>query len=227
MSKLQQINKMKNALITGIGHGIGEATAKKFLVEGWSVVGTSTSGSVNISNKNLLVYRLDLSDENSIRDFTQSIKLLEKKIDVLINNAGINSNIDKEKIDIIDFRKTLDVNLIGTISLTETLLDYFASGSSIVNISSSAGLISSAMKIQMTAYRISKAGINMYTHTLAQRLISQKIVVSAYNPGFVRTRLNGNQGTKEPEKAAEEIFTLATTNKESGYFWDENKRRDI
>lgn len=208
---------MNTILITGIGHGIGKATAEKFLMEGWSVIGTSTTGSSDITEENLTTYQLDLVDEHSITDFIKKITLSGIKIDTLINNAGFNPGLDKEKVDITLLRKTMEINLIGLITITESLLGHVVDNGIILNISSTAGLINSPMQVPMTAYRISKAGVNMYTHTLAQRLKLRGIIVSAYNPGWVRTRMGGDQAPKSITEAAEEIFTLVTTNKESGY----------
>lgn len=213
---------MKTIIITGASGGIGTAIAERFLASDWKVIGTSTSGTVGIQHEHFIAHKLDLSDEKSTADFVETIG--DAKVDALINNAGINTTPDGEKIDIQPFRKTLEVNLVGLIELTESLLDKMIDGGSILNISSTAGLISSPMNVQMTAYRISKAGVNMYTHTLAQRLQPRRIIVSAYNPGWVRTKLNNYQGPKEPAQVAEEVYRLVTENKESGYFWDETNK---
>ena len=215
---------MSTVLITGIGHGIGKAIAEKFFAEGWAIIGTSTTGSTDIQEKNLTTYQLDLADEHSIAEFVRKMTLSGAKIDMQINNAGINPGVDKEKVDIAVLRRTIEINLLGLITITESLLDTIIDTGVILNISSTAGLISSAMQVPMTAYRISKAGVNMYTHTLAQRLRSRGIIVSAYNPGWVRTRMGGDHASKSPAQAAEEIFTFVTTNKGSGYFWDEGRK---
>ena len=77
----------KTVFITGVSRGIGKALAEKFLSEGYGVVGTSTSGKASWNHKNLTLLKLNLSLSNSIEECVKSFTKLNKKIDILINNA--------------------------------------------------------------------------------------------------------------------------------------------
>ena len=81
--------KMNTVLITGISRGIGKALAQKFIENGDFVIGTSTTGTLDWQNNNLTVCQLDLSKPESIKNSVIEITKLNKKIDILINNAGI------------------------------------------------------------------------------------------------------------------------------------------
>src|SRR5208337_3697739 len=114
---------MNTALITGVSRGIGMAIAEKFLQKRWSVVGTSTSGNSPVKHENIKVYILNLSDGSSIQKFSDSIIAIKSPIHVLVNNAGVSIKNDGSKFIATEaLRKTLEVNLIGLIDLTERLL---------------------------------------------------------------------------------------------------------
>ncbi|MDB5265353.1 MAG: hypothetical protein JWM39_66 [Parcubacteria group bacterium] len=211
-------------MLTGISRGIGRATAEYFLENGWFVVGTSTTGASTLSHANLTLLQLDLGNAASIAACVSSIRKEGWEIDVLINNAGINPGPDTYPLSIPILRSTLEVDLIGLIDFTEQLLPFMHSEGRIINLTSSAGIIANdAMQVPLTPYRIAKAGLNMYTHTLASRLASQGITVAACHPGWVRTDMGSSHAPKLPQEVAEELFWLATEDIDSGHLW-ENKR---
>ncbi|MBS3115171.1 SDR family NAD(P)-dependent oxidoreductase [Candidatus Woesearchaeota archaeon] len=216
----------KNVLITGVSRGIGRALAEKFLMEGFFVIGTSTSGSSNIENKNLVVLQLDLSKPQSIKDCAINVESLNKKIDILINNAGVAFDIEDDRIDIDKLRKTLDINLIGLIDFTTKILPLINKGGHILNASSHAGSLSETDEDDdyfYPAYRISKAALNMYSRTLAIQL-KDKITVSSFHPGWVKTDMGGMDADMMPEEAAEYIYNLAVSKVKSGQFWFKGKK---
>lgn len=218
---------MKTVVITGISRGIGEALAKKFLDEGYKVIGTSTIGKAKINNVNLKVVKLDLSDASSIKDVGETIIKHAQNIDILINNAGVSADEKPGKMDINVLRQNLEVNLIGLIQFTETLLPHIARNGQIVNTSSVMGALTADLgdiELDYPAYRISKTAVNMYTKTLASRVKIREIIVSSVHPGWVKTDMGGEGATREPEEAAKEIFKLATTPHETGLFWFDNNK---
>ena len=216
---------MKYILITGVSRGMGKAFAEKFLSEDWKVIGTSTSGKSSIENEKLQVYRLDISSPESIEAFGQEIKKTGDKIDVLINNAGIYLGKDTFPMERNVLQKTLDVNLIGLIDLTEKIIPVINNdGGHIVNMSSGLGVNSDFVGSDTPSYRISKVGVNMFTRTLAQELKGRGITVSSFNPGWVRTDMGGADAPREPYEVAEEIYKLATSQVDSGYFWHQGKK---
>lgn len=223
---------MKTILITGISRGIGKALAQKFLTEGHTVLGTSQTGAVDFTDEKLDVVQLDLSSSNSIKTCTDTIASLltdsNKKIDILINNAGAMPDSDDVHVQIDKLRQTLEINLIGTIDFTEQILPFIEHNGHIINISSQAGSISDADILADThepyhypAYKISKAALNMYTRTLAVRMTHEEtgITVSSIHPGWVRTDMGGTDAPLTPAEAASDIYILALSNPETGQFW--------
>ncbi len=225
---------MKTVVVTGASRGIGRATAERFLKAGWYVIGTSLSGRLPTTRAgNFRILHLNLEHPESIKNAAQAIRSAVPHIDVLVNNAGIildqhDSAADPEKV-----RKTLEVDLVGTIDLTEHLLPVIPHGGHIVNVSSSYGAFSLPVDdLTSTGYRIAKAGLDMYTRTLAYRLRDRHITVSALDPGWVRTDMGNAVATetekpdRDPSQAAEDIYRLATEDVETGCFWQDGKTRE-
>ena len=217
---------MKIILITGVSRGIGKATAQRFLKNGDFVIGTSTRGVANWKHKNLKIFELNLAQPNSIINCVTKIKEFNKRIDILINNAGmvVEDEINKLAIDIKYLRETLEVNLIGTIDFTEKIIPLMNKGGHIINISSSSGSLEyTAYTLNYPAYRISKVALNMVTRILAIRL-KGKITVSSVHPGRVKTDMGSSDADMEPEEAAEYIFKLANSKIQTGQFWFKGKK---
>lgn len=217
---------MKTILITGVSRGIGNALARKFLDNGYFVIGTSTRGTAKLEHENLKVFQLDLSEPQSIKNCVNQISDFKRTIDVLVNSAGIavEEEADEPAI-VIDFlRKTLEVNLIGTVDFTERVIPLLNQGGQIINISSRAGSLGhTGYTLNYPSYRISKAALNMLTRILAIRL-EGKIKVSSVHPGWVKTDMGGEEADVSSEEVAEDIFTLANSNLETGQFWFKQKK---
>jgi len=218
---------MKTVLITGVSRGIGKALAERFLKNGDHVIGTSTSGSADWSHATLQLLQLDLSDPESIRKCAEEVGALNTKIDILINNAGM--VVDEEEASdaiVPDYlRRTIEVNLLGTVDFTERIVPFMAEGGHIINISSSAGSLantSSSASLPYPSYRISKAALNMFTRTLALQL-QGSVCVSSVHPGWVKTDMGGDEADISPEEAAEDIYALASSRPTSGQFWFKGK----
>ncbi|OGK30424.1 hypothetical protein A3G67_01380 [Candidatus Roizmanbacteria bacterium RIFCSPLOWO2_12_FULL_40_12] len=216
---------MKTLVVTGASRGIGKAIAEKFLSESWYVIGTSTSGKASLKRDNFEIYKLDVSDPESIERFAKALARSKKKIDVLINNAGVYLDEDTSPLNTKALRKTLEVNLIGLADLTERLLPHINNGAHIISMSSGAGSITDEPDAYKPAYQISKAAVNMFTRTLAEALKKRNITVSSVDPGWVRTDMGSSSAPRDPKEPAEEIFKMATSEVNSGFFWHKNKKR--
>ncbi|VEG90486.1 SDR family NAD(P)-dependent oxidoreductase [Legionella spiritensis] len=212
---------MKTVLITGISRGIGLAAARKFLAEGWQVIGTSTSGKTPVTHPCLKIFPLDLSDSLSIQTLASQLPPL----DLLINNAAIllESGADV-KVDMGLLKKTFAVNVFGTIELTEHCIDKLHKNARIINISSGWGTFSSNNSAGQPQYKMSKTCLNMYTVLLAARL--PDMCVSGLDPGWVKTDMGTERAPTHPEQVASEIYNLACTSKKSGYLWSRGHIRD-
>jgi len=223
---------MKIIIITGASRGIGLATAKKFLAEGWRVVGTYLNKPPPINSQDFISIRFDQGNSESIRQTAEEIKKIAPNIDALVNNAAIILDRQDITVNLEKVRKTFEVDLFGLINFTEQLLPLMSAGAHIVNIDSQYGSFSFPIDDQKaTAYRLAKAALNMYTRTLAFRLEPQAIIVSSLDPGWVKTDMGYGVATdtekpdREPEQPAEEIYKLVTTVTESGHFWRFGEKR--
>ena len=221
--------KNKVVLITGASRGIGKALAQKFLNEGFVVFGTTQERSAESLHENIHQFSLDLNSTESIARCAEELQSRGRRIDVLINNAGV--LLDEDEIVVVPekLRKTLEVNVIGTIDFTERIIPLLGERAHIINISSTAGSISetgngfSHDPGHYPSYKISKAALNMYTRTLALRLKSEGITVSSVHPGWVKTDMGGLDAPRSPEEAADQVYIFTLSNPESGRFWFDGK----
>ncbi|MBX4181309.1 SDR family NAD(P)-dependent oxidoreductase [Candidatus Parcubacteria bacterium] len=218
-------NGMKTVVVTGASRGIGLATANKFLSEGWRVIGTYLNSSIPLEHENLTTFQYDQGDAESIERLAGEIN----NLDILVNNAGVLLDEDDTEVIPDKLRKTLEINLIGVTDLTERLIGKISPGGQIINISSSAGSLNLPNNHDhfpgyYPSYKISKTALNMYTKTLAGRLVGKNITVSSLHPGWVKTQMGGDEATRSPEEVAEDIFTLATSQVETGQFWHKGEK---
>ncbi len=219
---------MKTILITGVDKGIGHALMQKFLDEGHFVIALFYANRPE-PNDNLMDFALDLGKPESIASCVTAITNFGKHIDILINNAGILADEEETSVVVEKLRKTLEVNLIGTIDFTERLIPLMEDGGHIVNISSTAGSLELVGKVShfighYPAYKISKVALNMYTRTLALELKDRGIIVSSAHPGWTQTDMGGKEADITPKQAADGIYDLAVSRPETAGFWFAGKR---
>lgn len=187
---------MKTVLVTGSSTGIGYETIKKYAENNYNVIITYNNNYDNakklddeIKSKykvDTLLVKLDISNEDNIKEVLQIVKNKFNTIDVLVNNAGIAIDTlftDKTKSN---FMKILEVNLVGTFLVSKYFATIMNTGS-IINISSTNGIDS--YYIESLDYDASKSGIISLTHNLANYL-SPKIRVNCVCPGWVDTNMN-------------------------------------
>lgn len=181
--------KDKIVLITGGSRGIGAACAAEFTSLGAEVIILHRNKSSETNNKFAKEIIADISDEEQVRNAVDGIVAEFGKIDILVNNAGI--AIDKEFDDrtVADWRKTLDVNLIGTFLVSKYVGEVMMKNKSgkIVNVSSTSGL--NDFSPYAIDYNASKAAIISLTKSLAIQF-SPFINVNAVAPGWVNTDMN-------------------------------------
>ncbi|WP_131781762.1 SDR family NAD(P)-dependent oxidoreductase [Legionella gresilensis] len=212
---------MKRILITGASRGIGLETAKLFLNKGWQVIGTSTTGYSKFEHPGLKIYALNLANSQSIKQFANQLD----SIDILINNAAVLLDHWQEvKINLDELRTTFDVNVFGTIELTEGCIKKINKQGQIINIASGWGAFSSNDSPYAPNYKLSKVCLNMYTKLLAERL--SNIIVSSIDPGWVKTDMGTQRAPKLAATVAKELYDLVHLPKKSGLFWHEGKVRE-
>ncbi|RDV16515.1 SDR family NAD(P)-dependent oxidoreductase [Pontibacter diazotrophicus] len=213
-------NEVQKAIITGASNGIGRFLTEKLLNEGIHVIAVTRSGKIeNYSHPNLTVVQGDISDEASINKAIEQIGEVSNQIDYLINNAGVGPDLGDEVPTADHLKTSFSVNTTGTVLFTEGVLNYLKDGAHIVFLSTAMALIRNAGP-NGPAYRMSKAAINMYAVILAQRLAEKSIRVTPLHPGWVQTRMGGENAPVTVEQSVTGIYKALTENTESGKFWN-------
>jgi NAD(P)-dependent dehydrogenase (short-subunit alcohol dehydrogenase family) len=213
-------NSLKTAVVTGISSGIGLALTKQLLAEHYTVIGTTRSGQLpSFSHPRLHVVPLEATSEQSRTQAAARIRALTNGLDLLVNNAGTAPDVFTVEPTYAAFMQTLDTNVTGVVFLTELLLLQVRPGGQIVFVSSNMGLPRNAAP-NGPGYRVSKAAINMYAAVLATRLADQHIRVTPLHPGWVQTKLGGDQAPTTPEQAAAGIYQAVVSVPETGQFYN-------
>jgi len=186
----------KVAIITGGAQGIGKATVKRFAEEGaaviiWDVneekVNLTISNLESISNK-IEFQKVDVTNLDSITAAAAKIVEKHKKIDILINNAGITRDASLLKMTTEQWKQVVDVNLTGVFNCTKAVASIMVENKSgkIVNTSSVVGLYGN---FGQTNYVATKSGIIGMTKVWARELGRKGINVNAVAPGFIATEM--------------------------------------
>ena len=182
--KIFDVNN-KIVLITGVSQGNGLALLEGFLGCGAKVIGLDVNMGHHIDNDDFTYYQCDLSEDDQVISVINKIKRLFKKIDVLINNAGITKKRNKEKeMEIWD--QTFSVNLRAPFLLSMKASEIMKAGSSIINITSLASL---AGFPDNPSYVSSKGGLRMLSKALSIDLSSKGIRVNNVLPGYIKTSM--------------------------------------
>jgi NAD(P)-dependent dehydrogenase (short-subunit alcohol dehydrogenase family) len=213
-------NSLKTAVVTGISSGIGLALTQKLLAEHYTVIGTTRSGELpGFDHPRLHIVPLEATDEQSRTQAAARIRSLTAGLDLLVNNAGTAPDVFAVEPTYAAFTQTLDTNVTGVVFLTELLLPHLRPGGHIVFVSSNMGLPRNAAP-NGPGYRLSKAAINMYAAMLATRLADQHIRVTPLHPGWVQTRLGGDQAPTTPAQAAAGIYQAVVSAPATGQFYN-------
>ena len=161
----------KVVLITGATSGIGKACALAFGAEGAQVIGTGRDQArlMQLAESVDLALTLDVTDEASIRYGCQAALDRFGRIDILVNNAGIGLFRDWSETSESDFRRVLDVNLLGVMRMTRAILPSMIDQGSgiVVNVASVAGHRGYP---RHTAYCASKHALVGYSRALRKDL---------------------------------------------------------
>jgi 3-oxoacyl-[acyl-carrier protein] reductase len=184
------------AIVTGSGQGIGKAIALRFAREGADIAvvdanpqtSAATGREIQQVGRRAVVKVIDISDFQAVETAVKEIAGELGRVDVLVNNAGVEKRAPFLEIRPEDWQRQLDVNLSGTFYCTQSAAREMAKQNygRIVNLSSVAGLIG---PIDLAAYGAAKAGIVGLTRAAALDLADFGITVNAIAPGPIETEL--------------------------------------
>ncbi|OPX12786.1 SDR family NAD(P)-dependent oxidoreductase [Mycobacterium sp. AT1] len=217
---------MTTILITGANKGLGYETARQLIAAGHTVYlgcRDPQRGQDAAQRLNARLIQLDVTDDDSV---SAAAHLVEEMggLDVLVNNAGVegrgdgNAIITAGEVTAAMMREVFDTNVFGQIRVTHAFLPLLQRSSApvIVNVSSSLGSLSLAERPESptffypgVAYPASKSAVNMITVQFAKQFPTMR--VSAVEPGYTDTDLNGHTGTQTVEEGARIIVEMAQT----------------
>jgi NAD(P)-dependent dehydrogenase (short-subunit alcohol dehydrogenase family) len=190
---MQELNG-KVAIVTGGGQGLGEATTRALSALGVIVVcadmqaakAEAVAESLRADGCAAESLRLDVTDENSVRDVIETTRQKHGHIDILINNAGTDVTKPLHEITVAEWERVIDVNLRGAFLMAKHAVPHmYQQGSGhIVNVASTAA---KRMWSNASAYHASKWGLLGFSHALFTEARQFGVKVSAIVAGGMRT----------------------------------------
>lgn len=187
----------KVCIVTGAGSGIGKATAIRLAEEGGKVLCVDlnlesaqvTMQEILEMNGEALAIKADVGNVDQVNAFVARAVETWGRIDVLVNNAGVNLPGVFHEVSDATINLTLDVNLKGPMYASRAAIPHMLKqgSGSIVNISSVNGLVSEPF---LAVYSASKGGVVMLTRGIALDYAAQGIRCNCICPGWVDTKIN-------------------------------------
>ena len=217
--------KKKTFIITGANQGLGLEIAKHFYQLGANIIlcARDKKKLINViklftkkSDQIIIAEKCDVSKPKDVDMFFKKILKKVKNIDVLINNAGIygpKGNI--ENISWKDFKKTLDINLFGSIYFVKKIIPYFKKKNKGKIIQISGGGAASPLPF-FSAYATSKAGIVRFVENVSKELNTYKIDINAIAPGPINTRMLDEVLRENPKNVGRTFYKKSVIQKKNG-----------
>lgn len=203
----------KVVLVTGSARGIGKATIIEFASKGYNVVINyikNKDKAIELKdyvesefNVKALVEAADISNESDVKNMIASIIKEFGRLDVLINNAGIAYDRNFDEITVDEFKRTLEVNVLGAFIVSREAAKYMKKDSAIVNVSSTNG--TKAISPECLDYNISKVGLQSLTRDLAFQF-KPNIRVNAIAIGWANTDMNKDLPQDYVDDETEKIY---------------------
>jgi NAD(P)-dependent dehydrogenase (short-subunit alcohol dehydrogenase family) len=224
---------LNTILITGANRGIGLGLTEAFLKDGWQVIASyreDKGGLTELQNsfKNeLFIAKCDVSSDESVAGFLKEVEGNFTSVDILVNNAGVlpsrQSSIEKVTAD--DLLKTLNVNTVGPLRITNAFLPMVRKGAvkKIINFSTMMSSYALNTGGGSYTYRISKTALNMLNYNLAIELKPEGIMALAVHPGWVQTEMGGEKAPVTIEESVaglKDLFLKSSVETHTGKLID-------
>lgn len=186
----------RSAIVTGAANGLGTGIARRLLADGWCVVASDVSAEVEerfaagTHDGRVRTAVADIADPDTAQALVRAAMASFGRLDAVINNAGIGGpggNLDT--VAMTDVRRTLEVNLIGTVQLCQAAIPHLKAqrGGRIVNVGS---VYAQRPVVGGAAYVMSKAALHGLSQCLALELGPFGITVNTVAPGYMMTRMH-------------------------------------
>jgi NAD(P)-dependent dehydrogenase (short-subunit alcohol dehydrogenase family) len=200
-------------VVSGGGSGIGRAICLRFVEAGATVhilgrdaVRLAETQAAAAAPERVMPHTVDLSSVPEIERFAATLRQRDIPVDILVNNAGIYRITPLESLSEVEYDLLMGINLKAAIWLTKELLPLMdaAGGGSIINILSTLGYQPVA---GCSLYSVSKAGLLMFTRSVALECAERGIRCNAISPGVVRTSIF--ETVMPPERIAGHLERMA------------------
>ena len=203
----------KVVIVTGASRGIGRNIATTLAKKGYIVIANynkSENKAIELQqnlekeNINIDIFKADVSNRDEVKKLVQFVINKYKKIDCVINNAGIDQVKMFLDITDIDWNNMISNNLNSVFYMCQEVLPYMIHEKNgvIINISSIWGVTGASCE---SHYAVSKAGVDALTKSLAKEMGPSNIRINSIAPGFIDTEMNNNLNEEEKQEIKEEI----------------------
>jgi len=215
---------MTTAVVTGSSRGIGLSLVKALRARKWEVIAACRTKTSELEATGAeIVAGVDVASEGGATRLARAVD--GRKVDLLINNAGIlvwGDELAAPKWD--DIIKQFEVNALGALRITHALLERVGPGSKIAYITSRMGSVGDNTSGGHYGYRMSKAAMNIMAVSVARDLAQRGVAVAVLHPGMVSTDMIGGRGQIGPDDAAQGLLARidALTLETTGTFWHQN-----
>jgi NAD(P)-dependent dehydrogenase (short-subunit alcohol dehydrogenase family) len=215
---------MATVVVTGANRGIGLEYCKQFLARGDEVIALCRQSSEALVALNCRVEEgIDVSSDECAAIIRERLNDVSQ-VDVLVNNAGLLTDETLKDLNYERIRSQFEINTLGPLRVTEALKDKLGRGAKIAMMTSRMGSVTDNTSGSRYGYRISKAGLNIASVSLAHDLNPLGVAVAILHPGFVKTDMTGMGGLIDTEESVngliQRIDGLSLEN--SGTFWHSN-----
>lgn len=185
------MSNSKVVIVTGVSSGIGRAAAMKFAEQGCRVFGTVRNPTKAQAIPGVTLIEMDIRDDVSVDRGIQAIIAQAKRIDVLVNNAGVTLLGATEETSIAEAQTLFETNLFGLLRVIKAVLPHMRQQRSgrIVNVSSVVGFLCSPY---MALYAASKYAVEGLSESLDHEVRQFGIRVALVEPSFTKTNLDLN-----------------------------------
>ncbi|MEM7192527.1 MAG: SDR family oxidoreductase [Pseudomonadota bacterium] len=210
---------MSTVLVTGANRGIGLELCRQLARRGDNVIATCRQSNTELKATGAEIHEgVEVADEASVLALAHALQ--GRRIDVLVNCAGILSRESLDDLDIDRIRDQFEINAIAPLRITAALRDCLGQGSKVIIITSRMGSIEDNTSGSYYGYRMSKAAVNIAARSLAYDLADQGVSVFVLHPGLVATGMTGHRGIPVEEAAADLVERIDTLGpEETGTFW--------
>ena len=187
----------KTALVTGASRGLGRAVGIALAQAGARVLLASrdlellnqTAEAVRGAGSSAAVFQLDVTDESQIRALGETVARDYGRLQILVNNAGMNIRKPAVEFSLDEWRQVLDTNLTSAFLMCRSFVPLMT-GQGFGRILNLTSIMSHVALPGRTAYCASKAGLLGFTRALALELAPEKITVNGISPGPFATEIN-------------------------------------